>query len=164
MTRANGAERRNVAARCFAGGGTGFSAGDSPILAARRRQADMAGATKVLVVDDEPSLVDLLQTLLDLAGYEVTSATGGEEAMATLAAERFDVMVLDINMPRMDGFAVLAAMEAARSPTAPRVLVLTARYAASDVKRARTLGAHDYLSKPFSNKTLLARIQKLAAG
>jgi two-component system OmpR family response regulator len=93
----------------------------------------------------------------------VSSASGGEEALASLKRAMPDVMVLDINMPRMDGFAVLAALQADNAP-APKVLVLTARYAAADVKRARDLGADDYLSKPFANKTLLARIQKLAGG
>ena len=123
----------------------------------------MAGATKVLVVDDEPTLVDLLETLLKLAGYDVTSASSGEAALAALPVTKPDVMVLDINMPRMDGFAVLATMAAETAP-GPKVLVLTARYAAADVKRAKSLGADDYLSKPFANKTLLARIQKLAGG
>ena len=117
---------------------------------------------RVLVVDDEPTLLDLLQTLLDLANYDVVEARNGEEALTAVAASRPDVMVLDINMPRMDGFAVLAALAEAPPPKMPRVLVLTARYAADDVRRAKALGAADYLSKPFSNKTLLTRIQRLA--
>lgn len=121
-----------------------------------------ADGIKVLVVDDEPALLDLLETLLTLADFEVLTAGGGQEALALARIAAPRVMVLDINMPGLDGFAVLQSLRDDPPPERPRILVLTARNAPGDVQRATALGADDYLSKPFSNKVLLARIQRLA--
>jgi DNA-binding response OmpR family regulator len=122
------------------------------------------GKLSVLVVDDDPLLLDLLETLLGLADYQVCVARDGREALDAVIATPPDLMVLDINMPVMDGFAVLEEL-ARRDPSeSPPILVLTARYAADDVNRALRLGASDYLAKPFSNKTLLMRVHRLLRG
>jgi DNA-binding response OmpR family regulator len=120
------------------------------------------GGVRVLVVDDEPTLLDLLQTLLDLADFEVLTAANGREALTAVEASAPKVMVLDLNMPGLDGFAVLQALRDKPPAVKPKVLVLTARNAPEDVRRASVLGADDYLSKPFANKILLARVQRLA--
>ena len=129
-------------------------AGANPVAA-----APGAPARRVLAVDDDPSLLGLIETLLELAGYSVTTAANGQQALDAVAADPPDVMILDMNMPVMDGFTVLATLSA--RGVLPLTLVLTARNAAADVRRARSLGAEDYLTKPFSNKVLLARVQAL---
>ena len=117
-------------------------------------------ARKVLVVDDEESLVDLLSTRLSMAGYAVLTATDGFEAIRALKDHRPHAMILDINMPGLDGFGVLEHM---RKPGnhKPPTLVLTARHNAQDVEKAIRLGAKDYLAKPFDDRMLLSRVARL---
>jgi len=118
-------------------------------------------ARRVLVVDDDPHIVELIVTRLGLAGFETHAARDGNEAIQRLTQFRPEAMVLDINMPVLDGFGVLAHMQAnglsARTPT----MVLTARNNAGDVARAVQMGARDYLSKPFNDALLLQRVRRL---
>jgi DNA-binding response OmpR family regulator len=120
----------------------------------------MSAKRRILVADDDSGIRDLIRTRLQLAGFEVHIARNGAEALSHAMAVRPDAMVLDINMPEMDGFEVLSAMRSASTTMVP-VLVLTARHAASDVQRAIGLGAKDYLAKPFSEAQLLARVGRL---
>jgi two-component system OmpR family response regulator len=118
-------------------------------------------ARRILVVDDDPYILELITTRLELAGYDTRAARDGRQAIERLADFRPEAMVLDINMPVLDGFGVLAHMQAqnlsARTPT----MVLTARNNAGDVARAVQAGARDYLSKPFKDEQLLARVGRL---
>jgi DNA-binding response OmpR family regulator len=116
---------------------------------------------RVLVVDDEPLVLELLETTLGLAGYDVVTAGDGVQALEQIRAASPDAVVLDINMPRLDGFGVLAALSAEAFPDPPRVLVLTARHASADVAKAISMGAVDYLSKPFKESVLLARVARM---
>ena len=120
-------------------------------------------ARKILVVDDDESIIDLLSTRLAIAGYNVVTATDGFEAIRALKDARPHAMILDINMPGLDGFGVLEHM---RKPGVhkPPTLVLTARHNAGDVEKAIRLGAKDYLAKPFDDRMLLARVQRLFRG
>jgi len=122
-----------------------------------------ARGRRILVVDDEPHLLELITTRLSIAGYDTSAARDGREALARLADFQPEAMVLDINMPFIDGFEVLARMRAQglgdRTPT----MVLTARNNAADVAAAIELGAKDYLSKPFRDDQLLARVARLFA-
>lgn len=118
-------------------------------------------ARRVLVVDDDPYILELIVTRLELAGYDTRSARNGQLAIERLGEFRPEAMILDINMPVLDGFGVLAYMQAqnlsARIPT----MVLTARNNGGDVARAVQSGARDYLSKPFKDEQLLARVARL---
>ena len=116
---------------------------------------------RILIVDDEPDLVELLETLLGLADYEIVTAVNGELALSAIRTHSPEAMVLDLNMPGLDGFGVLEALAHEPPEVRPKTLVLTARYAAGDVDRALALGASDYLAKPFSNKVLLGRVLNL---
>lgn len=120
-------------------------------------------ARRVLVADDDPHIVELIVTRLAIAGFETHTARNGHEAIQRLGEFRPQAMVLDINMPVLDGFGVLAHMQAnglcAKVPT----MVLTARNNAGDVARAVKLGARDYLSKPFNDVLLVQRVGRLLA-
>jgi DNA-binding response OmpR family regulator len=115
---------------------------------------------RILAVDDDRAVLDLVCTRLTLAGYDVFTARDGREALARLGSLRPAAMVLDLSMPQLDGFGVLEQMGRAGTAKVP-TLVLTARHSAPDVKRAIGLGARDYLSKPFNDKQLLMRVQRL---
>ncbi|HWA63853.1 MAG TPA: response regulator [Caulobacteraceae bacterium] len=116
---------------------------------------------RILVIDDDPALAELLEALLEAADYEVVVANDGRAGLAAMTADPPpDAVVLDINLPAVDGFQVLEAVRDRPGP-APPILVLTARYGQDDARRARALGAADFLAKPFSNRTLLTRISAL---
>jgi two-component system OmpR family response regulator len=119
-----------------------------------------AGA-RILVVEDDPLILELVTTRLGIAGYEVFYARDGVSAMERLAEVRPKGMILDINMPRLDGFGVLQKMKSAGLTTSVPTLVLTARRQPEDVRRAVELGAKDFLSKPFDDQQLLARVARL---
>ena len=122
-----------------------------------------APSRRVLVVDDDAYVAELIQTRLEIAGYQTCVARDGIQAVQRLGDFRPEAMVLDINMPGMDGFGVLSHMRAnnltGRTPT----MVLTARNHAGDVSQAIKLGARDYLAKPFQDEVLLSRVKRLLA-
>lgn len=124
----------------------------SPFEAARRR---------VLVVDDEPSVLELITTRLDIAGYETFYARDGYEAVARLSELRPAALILDINMPRLDGFGVLRQMKQTDAASRIATMVLTARNQPDDVRQAILLGARDFLAKPFNDQQLLTRVARL---
>ena len=110
---------------------------------------------RILVVDDEPAVLKVLVTRLQLAGYQVFSATNGEEALESFHRESPDLIVLDVMLPKMDGFAVCRRI---RAESVVPIIFLTALEAISERVAGLDLGADDYLSKPFSPKELEARI------
>ena len=116
---------------------------------------------RILVVDDDPFVLELILTRLTLAGYRTYSARDGHEALQRMADVRPDAMVLDINMPRLDGFGVLRHMAASGLTQRIATMVLTARNQPQDVQKAISLGARDYLSKPFRDDQFLARVARL---
>lgn len=118
-------------------------------------------ARRVLVADDEPYVLELIVTRLSIAGFEVRAAKDGVLAVDRLTDFRPEALVLDINMPRLDGFGVLSHMRAQGLSDRVPTLVLTARNAAEDVAKAIQLGAKDYLSKPFRDDQLIARVGRL---
>jgi len=113
----------------------------------------------VLIVDDDPKLLKMLQRTLAYEGFRVLSATNGHEALAMVQAHRPDVMVLDWLMPGLDGLNVLARLRASGDKTL--VLMLTARDAVEHRVEGLETGADDYLVKPFAPAELLARIHAL---
>jgi DNA-binding response OmpR family regulator len=113
---------------------------------------------KILVADDDPDLLDLVAYALGQAGYLVVKAADGTIALAKFEAEAPDIAILDINMPGATGFDVCAAI---RSRSTVPIMMLTARGEEQDLVKALDLGADDYLTKPFSPRTLLARVRAL---
>jgi two-component system alkaline phosphatase synthesis response regulator PhoP len=116
-------------------------------------------ARRILLVEDEPGLVLTLTDRLEAEGYHVDSAIDGETAIARASAEPFDVILLDVMLPRRDGFDVCRTVRQ-RGVTAP-ILMLTARGQVVDRVVGLKLGADDYLTKPFEMAELLARIEAL---
>jgi DNA-binding response OmpR family regulator len=115
---------------------------------------------KVLIVDDEPDVRALVRSALSYARQDMTAveAGDGDEALAMIHAERPDLVVLDLALPKRDGFTVL---EQVREKTDLPIIVLTARGLEDDKIKGLRLGADDYLTKPFSPRELVARIESV---
>ncbi len=116
---------------------------------------------KILVVEDDPAVLQLLVTRLTIAGYTTFQARNGQEAIRRLGEVMPAAMVLDINMPLVDGFEVLRQMHRNGQTKDVAVMVLTARNRPQDVREAIGLGARDFLAKPFKDAQLLARVARL---
>jgi two-component system OmpR family response regulator len=117
------------------------------------------GSARVLVVDDESNITDLVTTALRYEGFEVASAHDGREALAAVESFRPDLMVLDVMLPDVDGFEVQRRLLDRGRPTP--VVFLTARDATEDKVRGLTIGGDDYVTKPFSLDELVARIRSV---
>ncbi|MDO4417112.1 MAG: response regulator, partial [Eubacteriales bacterium] len=114
---------------------------------------------RILLAEDELDLNDILTQKLSSEGYSVDSCLDGEEAMDCLDVAQYDVVILDIMMPKADGYAVLRKIRDGGSTTP--VLFLTARDAVSDRVQGLDAGANDYVIKPFSLEELMARVRAL---
>lgn len=114
---------------------------------------------RLLLVEDDLPLAEALTALLVSSGYAVDCVHDGEAARDLVAVERFDLMILDLNLPELDGLCVLRAMRAAGNRAA--VMILTARGAAEDRVRGLDLGADDYMAKPFDIREFEARVRSL---
>lgn len=120
--------------------------------------APAAGSERILVVDDEPDIVALVVYHLAKAGYRVSSASTGPDALAHAKRERPALVVLDLMLPGMSGFDVLAKLREDSNTANVAVLMLTARKEEPDRIRGLELGADDYLTKPFSPQELVLRV------
>jgi two-component system, OmpR family, response regulator len=118
-----------------------------------------ADPIRILVVDDEPNIVDVISMALRFQGFAVAAATTGAEAITAVDDFRPHLLVLDIMLPDMEGFDVAERL-AAKRVTAP-ILFLTARDATEDKVRGLTIGGDDYVTKPFSLEELVARIRTI---
>jgi two-component system OmpR family response regulator len=117
----------------------------------------MADPTRVLVVDDELNLAELVSTALRYADFATATASNAEETMAQVASFQPHLIILDVMLPDMDGFEVAKRLSAAGSE-AP-ILFLTARDSTDDKVRGLTVGGDDYVTKPFSLDELVARVR-----
>jgi two-component system response regulator MprA len=114
---------------------------------------------RLLVVDDDPSVREALALVLDLNGFDVTTAIDGREAIRTLAVDSPDAVILDVLMPGLDGLEVCRRIRAVGNRTP--VLMLTARAEVSERVAGLEAGADDYLAKPFAREELIARLRAL---
>ena len=106
--------------------------------------------TRVLVVDDQQDIRELLKTVLEVRGFEVEQAVGGLEALALLtAADQFDLILLDVQMPQMDGWDTLAAIRDRYGEAGPRVVLCTVKGHPRDLVHGWKLGCDGYVWKPF---------------
>jgi DNA-binding response OmpR family regulator len=115
----------------------------------------------VLVVDDEPNIVLALQFLMKKAGYDVRVARDGEEALAEIQKSRPDLVLLDVMMPKRDGFNVCETIRANPAWQGTRVLMLTAKGRDIEREKGLALGADGYITKPFSTREVLERVSEI---
>jgi DNA-binding response OmpR family regulator len=116
---------------------------------------------KVLIADDEPNIVISLEFLLRREGFDVLVAVDGEEALTKARSERPDLVLLDVMMPKMNGFDVCQTLRADPDLAAMRILMLTAKGRDTEVSKGLALGADAYVTKPFSTKDLVAQVRLL---
>ncbi len=115
----------------------------------------------VLIVDDESYIVTSLSFVMKNAGFETGSASDGEEALKKVEEMVPDLVILDVMMPKLDGFEVCKAIRANPAWNATRIMMLTAKGRDSEREKGLALGADDYLTKPFSTRDILKRVQEM---
>jgi DNA-binding response OmpR family regulator len=116
----------------------------------------VAGKPRVVVVDDDPTILDLITTILRPARVEVATAVDGEAGVALAQVMRPDVVLLDIMMPRMNGYEVCRALKG--GPHAPKIVMITAMTSTEDELAALAAGADDYIRKPFRPEEILKAV------
>ncbi len=114
---------------------------------------------QILVVDDESGVRELVSDVLELEGYEVTTAIDGLDALSHIRKKKFDLYLLDVNMPKIDGFVLLEKVRLAGDQTP--ALLLSARREKDDVHQGFRVGADDYVTKPFSIEELALRVEAI---
>ena len=119
---------------------------------------------RILIVEDEPNIVESLSFILGRAGFEVDTISDGAEAMERLRRQSFSALVLDIMLPGMNGLDVLKAIRSDNALSSLPVMVLTAKGQASDRRAAEAIGADAFVTKPFSNAEVVERVSRLAEG
>ena len=124
------------------------------------RPAAVPAARTVVVAEDDPDVTRIVDAQVRAAGYKAIIAFDGEQALAAVRAHAPDVLVLDLMMPKLNGFDVLTQLRESPAPW-PRIIVLSGRGREQDVVRAFELGADDYMTKPFNPQELMARIARL---
>ncbi len=125
--------------------------------------SDLTGRVTIVVADDDPDILDLVLLRLELAGYHAVGAGDGTEAWALIREHEPELVVLDVQMPRMDGFEVLRRLRAEPETQGIGVILLTASVEDRDVVRGLEFGADEYLRKPFKPGELVARVEGLLA-
>lgn len=119
---------------------------------------------RILVVDDEPSILLSLEFLMDQAGYEVQTATDGDEALQSISEKLPDLIVLDVMMPKRDGFEVCQTIRANPEWKKIKIIMLTAKGREIDQEKGLALGADDYITKPFATQDLVNKVKAVLEG
>ncbi len=118
-------------------------------------------ASHILIIDDEPNIVISLEFLMKREGFEVAVAGDGESALRAMTERRPDLVILDVMIPRLNGFEVCQRIRAEPAYRGVRVLMLTAKGRETETKKGLELGADAYMTKPFSTRELVAEIRRL---
>jgi two-component system OmpR family response regulator len=113
----------------------------------------------ILVIDDETAVLEMIVDALTIAGFQVNSATDGLEALQLIRKQEFDLVVTDVNMPKLDGYQLVEKLR--ERDTETPVIFLTARNEKVDITRGLKLGADDYITKPFGLEELTLRIRAI---
>ena len=119
------------------------------------------GKKKILAVDDEPNILMSIEFILEMEGYEVHTARDGEEALEIAGRVRPDLILLDINMPRKDGYEMCRVLREREDMAGTKVIMLTAKGQTLEKKKGLEVGADDYVTKPFSAEDLLEKIRAM---
>ena len=120
-------------------------------------------AKRVLIADDEPNIVTSLEYLMTKSGYEVAVARNGEEALALVESFMPDLVLLDVMMPRRSGYEVCQRMRERPEWGHIKIVMLSAKGREAEVSKGISLGADGYVTKPFSNRELIAKVAELLA-
>jgi DNA-binding response OmpR family regulator len=120
-------------------------------------------ALSVLVVDDDPVILRLLQVNFELEGIEVVTAPDGDEGLKLAQSDPPDLVISDIMMPKVNGLELLAALRSSPDTASMPVILLSAKAQVADVQRGLELGADDYITKPFDPLELIDRVYKVLA-
>ena len=118
-------------------------------------------APRILIADDEENIVTSLEFLLRHAGFEVLTAADGEQALQMARAERPDLVLLDVMMPRRNGYEVCQELRSQPQFAALKIVMLTARGREAEAAKGLAMGADAYITKPFSTRELVTRIKSL---
>ncbi len=118
----------------------------------------------VLVAEDEPNIILSLRFIMEKAGFDVRVAEDGDQAISEIKNDPPDAVLLDIMLPKRDGFSVCEAIKSDPKLSGIKVIMLTAKSRDEDKQRALGLGADDYITKPFSTRELVDRVLELIAG
>ena len=118
-------------------------------------------AKKILIVDDEENIVISLEFLIEQAGYELQIAKNGEEALALVASFAPDLMLLDVMMPKINGFEVCRRVRETPEGQQLKIIMLTAKGREVEITKGLAMGADAYITKPFSTKELMAQGQQM---
>jgi DNA-binding response OmpR family regulator len=121
-------------------------------------------ATRVLICDDDPVILRLLEVNLEIEGYEVMKANNGAEAYDLAIAELPDVIILDIMMPRLNGYETCQKLKENEATSSIPVVFLSAKAQQSDVELGKSYGVSEYLTKPFDPADLIEVVERLHAG
>jgi len=116
---------------------------------------------KILIVEDEPSLLKLESILLTLKGYEVKGVEDGQAALDAVATMKPDLLLLDIMLPKINGFEVCRQIKANEATCHIPVIMLTAKKSNEDLAKGKQVGADDYITKPFKSENVINTIQRL---
>jgi CheY-like chemotaxis protein len=117
---------------------------------------------KILVVDDEPDIVRVVVKIMESRGHTVTTAVDGPAALASVDDDRPDVIILDLNLPKMDGFEVCKQLKSNDDTRSIPVVMMTAAYVrVEDAERGTSLGADEYVTKPFLREVLIHNVERL---
>ena len=118
---------------------------------------------KILIADDHPEVVELVRVTLEGGNYEILDASDGKEALEKIRKMNPDLVLLDIIMPKMDGFEVCRKLKKDPQTKEIPIIMLTAKGQKLDQKKGRQIGARDYINKPFSPSHLLVKIEEILA-
>jgi len=116
---------------------------------------------KILLVDDEKELVEMIKMRLEASGYEVIPAYDGQEALDKAKREKPDLIILDLMLPKMDGYKACGLLKADTRYNKIPIIMFTARAQDSDIKMGEEVGADAYITKPFETEILLGKIKEL---
>ena len=119
------------------------------------------GKYKILIVDDDADIVSLVTMRLEESGYEVITSCDGKDGFAKARDQKPDLVILDLKLPKLDGYWVCGLLKKDKRYSGIPVIVFTAKTGADDIRLAKECGADDYVIKPFEGKELLARIRSL---
>lgn len=117
--------------------------------------------TRILAVDDSPSMREMVAIALKGAGFDVTSAQDGEEALDVARAQQFDLVLSDVNMPHMDGISLIRALRAQAAYRHTPILMLTTESSAERKREGKAAGATGWIVKPFDPEQLVATMQRV---